>query len=520
MKDQWEASDLNFDFLLEDEVVPEKVKGFYKVIIADDDAEIHNVTKMILKNFEFEGNNLMLLDAYSGAETKKLLEEHPDTALLFLDVVMEHSHSGLEVVEYLRKELGNEMTRVVLRTGQPGEAPEESVIRDYDINDYRIKTELTVSRLNTTIYSALRNYRDLMKIERNRRGLERIIETSASLFKNNHLNEFLTSILQQMSSFKMEEGNMVFLHGNDKIGSGVITMDHESEEPIVVAATGKFEGYIGSFISEVPELKDLADEIARSAGPSENHVRVLNSGFIIQSTVYDGPNNYIYIEGKRDQFDFDLIEVFLSNYSVALENYILNNMITSTQKEIIITLGEVVEHHFDDNAGHVRRVSEMMYRFSLLNNFSYTESELVKVASTMHDVGKVAISDAVLKKRGQLTSEEFKLVQEHSELGYKILSKSDLEIMKIAAEIALYHHEKFDGSGYPMGAKGRDIPIRARMMAIVDVFDSLTHTRPYKGASTREEAMAFLITEKDKHFDAKMVDLFIQNIDNILEGLD
>ncbi len=518
MKDEWNESDMSFDFLLEDEVEPEKEKAFYKVLIADDDAEIHNVTKMILKNFEFEGKGLLLLDAYSGAQTKELLALNPDTALVFLDVVMEHNHSGLEVVEYLRKELKNEMTRVVLRTGQPGEAPEESVIRDYDINDYRIKTELTVSRLNTTIYSALRNYRDLMKIERNRRGLERIIETSANLFSHNHLNEFLTSILQQMSSFKMEEGDMVFLHGNEKYGSGVITMDHESEEPIVVAATGKYEGYIGSFLSEIPELKDLAEEISRSV-TSENHVRVVNSGFVIQSNVYDGPNNYIYIEGKREQFDFDLIEVFLSNYSVALENYIISNMITSTQKEIIITLGEVVEHHFDDNPGHVRRISEMMYRFCLLNNFSYSESELVKVASTMHDVGKVAIADSVLEKRGQLTTEEFKLVQEHSEIGYKILSKSDLEIMRIAAEIALYHHEKFDGSGYPMGAKGRDIPIRARMMAVIDVFDSLTHTRAYKEASTREDAVAHLIAEKDKHFDPKMVDLFIENLDSLLEGM-
>ncbi len=519
MKDEWNESDLNFDFLMEDDEIPVKAKGFYKVIIADDDAEIHNVTKMILRNFEFEGKALLLLDAYSGAETKKLLEENPDTALVFLDVVMEHNHSGLEVVEYLRKELKNEMTRIVLRTGQPGEAPEESVIRDYDINDYRIKTELTVSRLNTTIYSALRNYRDLMKIERSRRGLERIIETSANLFKHNHLNEFLTSILNQMSNFKMEEGEMVFLHGADKHSSGVITMEHESSEPIVVAATGKYEGYIGSIISSIPELKDLADEIAKTV-TSENHVHVLKTGFVIQSSIVNGPNNYIYIEGKRDQFDFELIEVFLSNYSVALENYIVNNMVTSTQKEIIITLGEVVEHHFEDNAGHVRRISELMYRFSLLNNFSYSESELVKVASTMHDVGKIAISNSVLTKRGQLTSDEFKLVQEHSQIGYQILSKSDLEIMRIAAEIALYHHEKYDGTGYPLGSKGKDIPIRGRMMAVIDVFDSLTHSRIYKEASSREEAIAYMISEKGKHFDPIMVDLFVENLDSLLEGLE
>lgn len=519
MKDDLELVDLDFDFLAEDEVAAPKPVGYYKIIIADDDEEIHNVTRMILRNFEFEGRGLILIDAYSGKEAKALLEEHPDTALIFLDVVMESNHSGLEVVEYLRKDLKNEITRIVLRTGQPGEAPEEKVIKDYDINDYRIKTELTVSRLNTTIYSALRNYRDLMKIERNRRGLERIIETSANLFKHNHLNEFLTSILHQMSSFKLESGEIVFLHEPEHDSSGVITMGHETHQAVVVAATGKYESFVGSSVSEVPDLKEVCSELHDTLIP-ENRIHVLKNGFVIQSTAHKGPNNYIYIEGKQEQFDFELIEIFLANYSVALDNYILNNLISSSQKEIIITLGEVVEHHFDDTSGHVRRISEMMYRFSLHNNFSFSESELMKVASTMHDVGKIAISDTVLKKHGKLSPEEFRLVQEHPNAGYKILNKSELEIMKIAAEIALYHHEKYDGTGYPMGAKGRDIPLKARMMAIIDVYDAMTHKRIYKEASTQEEALAYLMAEKGKHFDAKLVDIFIENLEEILNGLD
>jgi response regulator RpfG family c-di-GMP phosphodiesterase len=518
MKEDLKEDRLEYDFLIDDVVELNHTSGHYKVIIADDDVEIHNVTRMILKNFEFEGRTLMLIDAYSGKEAKEMLEAHPDTALIFLDVVMEKSDSGLEVVEYLRRELKNEMTRIVLRTGQPGEAPEDRIIKDYDINDYRLKTELTVSRLNTTIYSALRNYRDLMKIERNRRGLEKIIETSAKLFENNHLNEFLTSILHQMSSFKLDNGDMVFLHEIDKLSSGIITMEKGSNQLVVVAATGKYEAFIGKDICDVPELSNLRNEMKASLIP-ENHISVIKNGFIIQNSSPTGPNNYIYIEGNEEQFDFELIALFLSNYSAALDNYVLNNMITRTQKEIILTLGEVVEHHFDDTGGHVRRISEMMYRFSLLNNFSYSESELVKVASTMHDVGKIAISENVLEKRGRLTEEEFKLIQEHSNIGYNILKKSELEIMKIAAEIALYHHEKYDGSGYPLGIKGKEIPLRARMMAIVDVYDALTHKRIYKEASSKEEAIAYLNSEKDKQFDAKLVDLFMENLDELIEGL-
>lgn len=519
MSDMFDEDNVEFDFLAEEEVVPEKSYGFYKVIIADDDEEIHSVTRMILRNFEFEGRKLILLDAYSGKEAKQMLKDNADTALIFLDVVMENIHSGLEVVEYLRKDLRNEMTRIVLRTGQPGEAPEEKVIKDYDINDYRIKTELTVSRLNTTIYSALRNYRDLMKLERNRKGLQRIIETSANLFKHNHLNEFLTSILHQMSSFKLDNGDMVFLHGAEKGSSGVITMEQESRQPVVVAATGKYETYIGAAICDIPELKHLCDQFEESLIP-ENRIHVLPNGFIIQSSGQTGPNNYIYIEGDQAQFDFELIEVFLANYSVALDNYIVNNMINSTQKEIIVTLGEVVEHHFDDSTGHVRRISEMMYRYSLYNNFSYSESEQIRVASTMHDVGKIGVSETVLKKKGKLTPDEFKLVQEHPMGGFKILNKSESEIMKIAAEMALYHHEKYDGTGYPMALKDRAIPIRARMMAIVDVFDVLTHKRIYKDASSQQDALDYLISEKGKHFDGKLVDIFIENLAEIMDGLD
>lgn len=516
------------DFLTDEPLVLKNEKPHYKIIIADDDEEIHNVTKMILRTFEFEGHRLDFLDAYSGAEAKAMLAEHPDTALIFLDVVMEHSKSGLEVVEHLREVLKNKMTRIVLRTGQPGEAPEEKIIREYDINDYRIKTELTVGRLHTTLYAALRSYRDLVQIERHKRGLEKIIETSANLFQHSHLNEFLTSILEEMAAFKFDNGDMVFLHTTPNPGelaqentgksSGVITMLQDCS-PIIVAATGKYEPFIGMAIADVEALSQLSAVLEKNAWQGEQ-IHVIENGFVIENTGPKGPSNYIYIEGKEEQFDFELIKIFLSNYSVALENYILSNMINTTQKEIIITLGEVVEHHFDDTGSHIRRVSEMMYRYALHNNFSNTESEVMKIASTMHDVGKIAISDSVLKKRGKLTPEEFVLVQEHPTIGHKILSKSDLDIMKIAAEIALYHHEKYDGTGYPLGITGKDIPIRARMMAVIDVYDALTHKRIYKEAMSHEEAIAYLIIEKGKHFDPKLVDIFLENMDEILEGLE
>jgi diguanylate cyclase (GGDEF)-like protein len=144
----------------------------WKVIIIDDEPAVHQATKLALKNFRFEGKSLELISAYSGVEGKELITTiHREIAFILLDVVMESEDAGLNVVRYIREELHNHQVRIVLRTGQPGQAPEESVILNYDINDYQLKVELTRQRLLTTVISALRSFRDIVTIEQQRRDL-------------------------------------------------------------------------------------------------------------------------------------------------------------------------------------------------------------------------------------------------------------------------------------------------------------------------------------------------------------
>jgi|GEM_PF-715124 len=137
----------------------------WKVLVVDDDPEVHEATSLACGTFKFEGRPLNLLSAYSGAEAKPILQDNSDIALLLLDVVMETSQAGLDLVRYVRTELNNQLVRIILRTGQPGEAPELDVIMDYDINDYRLKVDLTRQRLLTTVINTLRSYRDLMALE-------------------------------------------------------------------------------------------------------------------------------------------------------------------------------------------------------------------------------------------------------------------------------------------------------------------------------------------------------------------
>jgi two-component system sensor histidine kinase ChiS len=151
----------------------------WKILVVDDEPEIHNVTKLVLNDFIFEGKALTFISAYSGEEAKALIEKHPDTALILLDVVMETDDAGLEAVKYIRDVLGNLLVRIILRTGQPGQAPEDVVIIHYDINDYKTKTELTTRKLFTAIVSALRAFRALTRLEESRRELAQIAQASA-----------------------------------------------------------------------------------------------------------------------------------------------------------------------------------------------------------------------------------------------------------------------------------------------------------------------------------------------------
>ncbi|ADP87883.1 sensor histidine kinase [Nitratidesulfovibrio vulgaris] len=164
--------------------VPRAAATPWYVLVADDDAEVQTITRLVLSDFSFEGRKLHLLEATSGAESLDMLRRHPDTAVLLLDVVMESNDAGLQVARKVREELGNNLVRIVLRTGQPGHAPEHRVIAELDINDYRHKTELTAERLHTTVTAALPSFRDLRAVEEGRERLAHLAMSVAHQVRN------------------------------------------------------------------------------------------------------------------------------------------------------------------------------------------------------------------------------------------------------------------------------------------------------------------------------------------------
>ncbi len=490
----------------------------WKVLVVDDDSSVHDLTHMALREFRFEGRPLQILSAYSAKDAKTLALAHADAAMMLLDVVMEDEFSGLSVIQYVRETLKNRRIRIVLRTGQPGSAPEQEIISGYDINDYKEKTELTSRKLFTLMHSCLRGYHDICIIEENKRGLEQIIASSADLFRTESLAQLTTGVLRQLDTLLNLRGGFFARSIAQRVGpNGVVALLRKGEGEInVVAATGSFAGSEGR-----PALELL---------PSDAHAHLqqaLDTGvgqywddkFIGIFRSGDTLDRIVYLMGVRPMHEFDhhLIQLFSRNVGISFENLRLREEVEETQRELVYRLGGAVETRSKETGGHVRRVAEMSRLLAKLANLSDHDATILKHASPMHDVGKIGISDSILNKSGSLTPEEWIVMKRHTLIGYELFQGSEREILRLGGMISLEHHEKWDGSGYPMGKQGEGIHIAARITALVDVFDALLSKRVYKDAWPLERVVAQILEQSGRHFDPLLVSLMMDSLERFVE---
>jgi len=187
-----------------------------------------------------------------------------------------------------------------------------------------------------------------------------------------------------------------------------------------------------------------------------------------------------------------------------------------SREETILILSKAAEFRHNETAKHTIRMGLFCETLARLIGLNDLLCSVLRIAAPLHDVGKIGISDTILLKPGALTPGEFEIIKTHCEIGHRILSESTSELLQIGAEIALTHHEKFDGSGYPRGLKGEEIPLLGRLAAVCDVFDALTSERVYKRAVASNEALEILKGGRGTHFEPLIVDTFISHIDKIL----
>lgn len=255
-----------------------------------------------------------------------------------------------------------------------------------------------------------------------------------------------------------------------------------------------------------------------------------NTGFITRSIitipvydsskkiigVYQALNKLSTIDYAFNQNDLNYLLLAATFTGSFYESFLLNKDLEKTQKEIIYTLASACEVRSQETGNHVKRVALYSRVIASCLGMNDEEVNIIELASTTHDIGKIAIADSILNKPGKLTEDEFEKMKKHAQIGYEVLKHSDRPVLKTAATIAWQHHEKFDGSGYPRGLKGEEIDISARIVAIADVFDAIGSDRVYKKAWPLENCFEYLKKQSGSHFDPRLIKIFFDNVDEII----
>jgi len=336
------------------------------------------------------------------------------------------------------------------------------------------------------------------RLTKNSEGLEKIISSTTVLLQINSLEKFTSNVLIQLNQLlNIDKSNSYFCMLQDG-------------NPIIVSSSGKFFDTVREEIISPKSLEYLNEAFIKNKSLFIDDVYI---GF------YKSNDDliFLYLEDcdRLTQSQKHLIAIFSSIVSIAFNNLNLNKEIIDTQKELLERLGEMVELKSEETAGHVKRVASISYALAIAYGISKEDAFILKLASPMHDIGKLGVPENILKKPGKLTKEEFDIMKTHPSLGYEVFKDSQKQILKVASIVAQQHHEKWDGTGYPQGLKSTEIDINARITTIADVFDALTQKRIYKEPWSTQKVLDFFDENSGTHFDPELVSLLHANIKEI-----
>jgi len=307
----------------------------WKILIVDDEPEVHRITKLVLRDKLVFGRHLEFHSAHSAAEGRAILQSEPGIAVVLLDVVMETDDAGLKLAKWIRDELRNDAVRIILRTGQPGRAPESRVIADYEINDYREKTELTADKLFSAIVNAVRGYRDIRMIKGSTRGMELILDAAPDLFHLQSFEAFASGVLSHLIA--------LFGSGGDAAHPGISGVAAWIKpRSSVVAAAGGFSASVGASLDAAIPPQGLAVVELALAQRRE----VFEPGRF--ATCVEGPSGEIgaiYLEGcpALEEIDRKIVSLFCTNAAAAFSNILLYEEIQARLEEKNSLLKEI--HH-------------------------------------------------------------------------------------------------------------------------------------------------------------------------------
>ncbi len=479
----------------------------WRILVVDDDESVHQITRLVLADSIIEGRTLEIVSAFSSKEAQAILKDDDDFCMAFVDVVMETDHAGLELVDWIRNDLKNKAMRLVLRTGQAGTAPEAQVIKDFDINDYKEKTDFTASKMTTTVYASIRAYRDIITIQRSLDSFKQLIRSTQDLLQINQFKSFGSAALNSLLSLMNIDSSALY------IARSQLDFDQHYNN-FILACTGKYvveSDDLDSSDIDKAIIKLIKDTFDSKSHYSDEHCYI---GY------YETASNvssvlYIEFEDDVEHFRSNLIELFATNVALILESLTKQHEIERTQNELLYIVGDAIEARCHETGQHVHRVAKICEFLAEKMSLTNDHIRAIRLAAPLHDIGKIIVPEAVIQKSESLDQQEWQLMKKHAEVGSDLLSQSKANIAKLGAKMAKHHHENWDGSGYPDGLSGEDIPLEARILAIADVFDGLKSKRSYKAPWPDDKIKTYYKEQRGIKFDPKLVDLFLTCYDEI-----
>ncbi len=473
----------------------------WQVMVVDDEPAVHEVTELVMSGFEMDGRGLKFIHCYTAKEAHATLTAPNDIALILLDVVMESEHAGLDLARQIRNDIGNLNVRIVLRTGQPGQAPEEQVIKDYDINDYKEKTDLTRRKLITIFYSGLRAYRDLMRIEHARQGLRRSIEAISQVYDSQNLRGFASAVLEQVNF-------LLDLNAEGLCASrlSAYTANAANGHIKVLAATQAFsELLVDEEVNNLPvEVRTALQKALRDK--VSQHEDSFYAGYFKTNA---GSESIIYMAFPEpiNQHARELLELFSRNVAITYDGLLLRDDLEQAQFETIAVLGGAIERRKAEKVSQMHRIGDVAALLAQCAGCSVRETGLMRLAVFLHDVGKAGVPESILTKPGPLSPDEWIIVKTHTQQGYAMLEQSKSHLHEVAAVMALEHHERWDGMGYPRGLRADAISLAGRIAAIADVMDALLEDTSYRQAWSWRQAFDHIVSQSGQHFDPALIAL-------------
>jgi len=476
----------------------------WKVLIVDDEPGLHDVTRLICRRMKFKHKPVELLSAHSAAEATDILSKTDDVAVALVDVIMEHDHAGLDLVRNIRETFPQHQNmRLILRTGHPGMAPEREVIQHYDIDDYREKTELTADRLFTSVYTAIRAYETLKTLSKTVSGLEHILSTKDELTNQSNILELLRLFLEQIQQIVRK------MNAGFDLRDGLIA-ERKGLSFDVIQAWGQYSQALHAPLESIGGDDPV---VAMMKNMSGNTFLVSEQGVLL--SLRSQPEHDYILWVKTDtalgSHTIHILNLFIQKLLLNIENNKLQRELLDAHQTALSKLCEAVEMRSKETGQHIYRMARYSRLLAELCGLPAREANLIEASAPLHDIGKIAIPDAILNKPGKLQESEMAEMRKHAQYGYDMLADSNSEMLKLGALVALTHHEKWDGSGYPNGLAGDKIPLAGRIVSLADVFDALMSRRSYKEPFPFEKTLGIIVESSGKHFDPKLVELFQQH---------